>query len=284
MKKFVTGLLAKMGRVALSHIGNVQVPFMVNETVQKISADPKYQENGRLLRFGYKAYSQSDEDGIIQEIFNRISTTNKYFVEIGAGNGLENNTLFLLLNGWQGLWVEGNIDYCKSIGNKFKFLLNNKVLKIKQSFIDAGNINETLSENLVPAEIDLLSIDIDGNDYHIFKSLKVTTPRVVIIEYNAKFRPPTLWVMKYNPNHMWDRTDYQGASLKSYERLFAERGYSLVGCSITGANAFFVRNDLLGDKFCSPFTAENHYEPARYWLMYGLISGHRPNFGEFESI
>ena len=62
---------------------------------KKILDQPRYMEEKRLLRFGFKVYSQNEEDGIINEIFQRIGTTNKTFVEIGVGNGLENNTLHL---------------------------------------------------------------------------------------------------------------------------------------------------------------------------------------------
>src|ERR1700758_747686 len=71
-------------------------------------SDNKYRNETRLERYGFKVYSQCDEDGIIQEIFNRIGLTSSTFVEFGVGNGLENNTLKLLLEGWSGLWIEGN--------------------------------------------------------------------------------------------------------------------------------------------------------------------------------
>jgi hypothetical protein len=78
---------------------------------RKILSETRSLEKKRLLSHGFKAYSQNDEDGIIQEIFHRIGTVNKNFVEIGVGNGLENNTLYLLLQGWRGLWVESNPRY-----------------------------------------------------------------------------------------------------------------------------------------------------------------------------
>ena len=62
----------------------------------EILEQPRYKDDKRLLKYGFKAYSQCDEDGIIQEIFQRIGVTNKTFLEIGVGDGLENNTLFLL--------------------------------------------------------------------------------------------------------------------------------------------------------------------------------------------
>ena len=70
------------------------------------------------------------------------------------------------------------------------------------------------------------------------------------------------------------------ASLAAWDELLHVKGYSLVGCNITGVNAFFVRNDLVSGKFCEPLTPENHYEPARYWLTNGFVSGHPPNFVE----
>lgn len=282
MKNYLTKVLIKVSHGLTKSI--LRHPGIANNNIDNILNNNKYGERGRLLRFGFKAYSQNDEDGIIQEIFNRINIKNKYFVEIGVGNGLENNTLLLLIKGWEGLWIEGSYENYKFIKNKFNTLINNNLLKVDNSFININNINRILSDQSVPDEIDLLSIDIDGNDYHIFKAIDVISARVVVIEFNAKYPPPVLWVMKYNPTHIWDISDYFGASLKSFERLFEERGYSLVGCNITGANAFFVRNDLVEDKFCQPFTAENHYEPARYWLTPGFFSGHSPNFGEFERI
>ena len=86
---------------------------------QKILAEPRYMEAKRLLGSGFKAFSQNEEDGIIQEIFCRIGITNKNFIEIGVGNGLENNTLNLFLQGWRGLWIEGNSDFIDQINEKF---------------------------------------------------------------------------------------------------------------------------------------------------------------------
>ncbi len=82
------------------------------------------------------------------------------------------------------------------------------------------------------------------------------------------------WVIPYDPKGMWDGTSHTGASLKALGELGARKGYSLVGCNISGVNAFFVRDDLLGDHFAAPYTAENHYEPSRYDL-YWHDSNHR---------
>jgi hypothetical protein len=103
--------------------------------------------------------------------------------------------------------------------------------------------------------------------------------RLVVAEYNPRFAPPIDWVMSYNAHHAWDGSDHYGASLTAFTALMAEKGYSLVGCNLSGVNAFFVRNDLVGDRFLQPFSAETHYEPARYWLMAAVSQdGHRRNY------
>lgn len=109
----------------------------------------------------------------------------------------------------------------------------------------------------------MLSIDIDGNDWHVWKSISVIKPRVVVIEYNGKFPPECDWVMPYDPSHLWDLSDRHGASLSALEKLGNEKGYQLVGTNMTGSNAFFVQKELAGDRFALPATAENLYNPQR---------------------
>ncbi|NEO34704.1 MAG: hypothetical protein F6K36_30830, partial [Symploca sp. SIO3C6] len=140
-------------------------------------------------------------------------------------------------------------------------------------FITAENINDLISSKIGYDEIDLLSVDIDGNDYHVLDAITCTSPRVLVIEYNAKFTPPIMYCMDYNPTHTWEKDDCFGVSLQFLDVHLGQKGYSLVGCNLSGANAFFVRNDLVGNQFCAPFTAKHHYEPPRYYLS-GYFAGH----------
>jgi hypothetical protein len=119
-----------------------------------------------------------------------------------------------------------------------------------------------------------LSVDIDGNDYYVWKAISCIHPRVVVIEYNAKFPADFEWIMKYDEKHIWEGDDEMGASLKALEKLGNEMGYQLVGTNYTGSNAFFVKKELAGEKFAMPATSENLYNPARYGKIY--ISGHKP--------
>ena len=238
--------------------------------------NPKYLNSKRLNRYEYQVFSQNGEDGIIQEIFNRIGYTNKYFIEFGVENGLECNSTNLLYKDWKGLWIEGSKEHCAGINARFSDLITNGSLQIQNAFINAENIQSLFDKANSPAEPDLLSIDIDYNDYYVWDAITKYKPRVVIVEYNSIFRPDTHFVVKYNPNRMWDRTSHYGASLLALEQLGKQKGYDLVGCVFSGSNAFFVREDLIGEQFEAPFTAENHYEPNRDFLFYK--SGHPRNY------
>jgi hypothetical protein len=261
-----------------------QLTIMERERyVKDVLSDPKYDDGKRLERYGLKIYSQYDEDGIIQEVFHRIGATSRTFVEFGVGNGLENNTLALLLAGWNGLWIEGSAPQVSRIQSKFRDPISNGRLRLTAAFIDRDNINGLIGEYFND-EIDFLSIDIDGNDIHVLAALDIVRPRVITIEYNAKFPPPISIAQRYDPGFIWKQTDYMGASLAAIAKVASAKGYSLVGCGIAGVNAFFVRNDLLEDKFAAPFTAENHYQPARYFLEGTFVAGHPPDWGPYEVV
>lgn len=238
-------------------------------------ADPK-----RLLKYGYKVYSQGYGDGMIQEIFSRVGITNKRFIEFGVETQ-ENNTLFLLLSGWSGLWLDARALDLGPVANHIK----NGTLKFAQVVVTAENINGAIREHYGVGEIDLLSIDISGNDYWVWKALDAVRPRVVVVEYNSSFSPLGSMTVKYMADDqvkLAARLNDFGASLKAYEKLGVEKGYRLVGCDLRGVDAFFVREDLVGDRFCEPFTSENHYEPPRFFpprLPHNMFAQ-----GEFKEI
>ncbi len=237
-------------------------------------------EPGRLIRHGWKAYSQNDEDGIIAEIFRRVGEGGRRFVEFGVQHGLESNTTYLLVTGWRGLWLEQDARFAEDIRARFAEFIAGGQLELGEAKVTP----DTIDELIAPAsgdEIDLLSIDVDYNDYWIWQGLSLK-PRVVVIEYNATLRPPVCVTVPNEPEKSWDGTSYFGASLSALEKLGREKGYSLVGCCFSGVNAFFVRDDLTADHFAQPFTAENHYEPPRYFMRYP--AGHFPGVGRYQEV
>jgi hypothetical protein len=241
------------------------------------AADPK-----TLTYHGFTGYSMADEDGIIEEIFRRIGVTNRQFFEFGCGNGLENNSTYLLFTGWGGVWLDGSEEGIRSVKTHFAGQIQSGKLKAKQTFITAENINALVRETGVDPEPDFLCIDIDGNDYWIWKALEGIRPRVVAIEYNGTFRPPHKIVQTYNPAYRWDSSNYFGASLKALEELGRQKGYALVGCNVSGIDAFFVREDLVGDLFSAPFSAEHHYRPPHYDAIVRGFSRHPRGAGPYE--
>jgi hypothetical protein len=234
---------------------------------ERAMALERNQDEKRLLKYGYRTYSQNDEDGIIAEIFRRIGTSSRTFIEFGVADGRECNTMNLLIDGWRGLWLERTPQAVASILNTHRNFTEAGQLVIRQAIVTAENIDGIIAGSKLAQEPDLLSIDIDGNDYWVWRAITSVKPRVVVMEYNPLWRPPISVSIKYNPNHLARSDGYFGCSLKALEKLGAAKGYNLVGCCFVGANAFFVRQDLCGDKFKEPFTAENHYEPPRFFML-----------------
>jgi hypothetical protein len=205
-------------------------------------------------------FSQSDEDGIIQRILERLSVKNGRCVEFGVGNGVENNTLNLLLNGWETHWFGGEeLDFDKNSS-----LPNN--LNFQKVWVDERVLKESIIPQLVElGEIDLLSLDLDGNDFYFARALLESgiKPSVWVQEYNGNFSPNTRWVQGYNDTHNWKEDIYFGASLKPYDELFTMHGYKLVACNLMGINAFFVRNDFISNFDDVPNELSILFRPAR---------------------
>jgi hypothetical protein len=200
-----------------------------------------------LRHFEKRIYSQNGEDGILEEVFRRVGTTNRFFVECGAQDGIQCCTRNLLENfSWTGVWIDCVTEHAvnaKSMFEKFP-------VTIIERFLTAENIVSVFREAGVVAEPDLMSIDVDGNEYWLWKALaEYYRPRVVITEYNATFGAKAEWVIPYDPQHRYDGTAYTGASLNALAVFGKQNGYSLVGCESTGVNALFVRDDVAAQHF-----------------------------------
>ncbi|MVM29568.1 hypothetical protein GO755_05955 [Spirosoma sp. HMF4905] len=197
----------------------------------------------------FKVFSQFGDDGIIQYLIKNVNPTVNKFIEFGVENYEESNTRFLLINNyWQGLVIDGsdtNIDYIKKDPIYWRHNLT-----AVNSFITAENINDLIKENGYANSAGLLSIDIDGNDYWVWKAITAVTPDIVIVEYNAIFGPDRPITIPYEAGFV--RTNahysnlYRGASLAALYNLAIEKGYSFVGCNSAGNNAYFIKTTKLG--------------------------------------
>lgn len=234
-----------------------------------ISRDPR-----ELCQFTTQAFSQGPEDGVIAEIFRRIEVRDRFFVEIGAGDGRENTTRLLLALGWSGIWVEGSASSCAAIRRDFAGPLAEGRLTLVEAMVTAENIGGLLNEAGAPERFDYLSVDLDMNTFHIWRALDGYRARAGCIEYNASIPPSWEFVVPYDPSAVWDGSNWYGAGLKSLELLGQAQGYALVGCDFYGVNAFFVSAEENLAEFVGPFTAEKHYQPPNYLAPYRR--GHWP--------
>jgi hypothetical protein len=202
-----------------------------------------------------KVYSQYGEDGAIERLLSLLPVTSRFAVEIGVwfgpGDGVggeECNTRALRE---RPEWTVVQIDGSVPDGHPF----------IHQEFVTAENVNEILERYGVPPRFALLSLDVDGVDYWLWKAIAPRfRPHLVVIEYNAMFADADVAkVVPYDPEYRWDGTSWTGASLGALVLLARQRGYALVHC--TEPNAFFVPVEDLGG--CSVPSPQEVY--SRRW-------------------
>ena len=220
-----------------------------------------------LTRFELRCFSQHGEDGVIAEILSRIGTTSRFFVEFGVESGREGNCVFLAdVTGWSGLFLEADDEHYASLSRKHA--ANERVTTLKAT-VTPLNVESLFETAGIPADPDVMSIDIDGSDYWVWEAITRYRPRVVVIEYNAALPPGRTLVQPRERTTSWDGTDYFGASLDALCELATSKDYRLVHTELAAINAFFVRADLVGSSFPSVPEVPRRSEPNYF------MQGHR---------
>jgi hypothetical protein len=233
----------------------------LSELARRIGGDvPTGGKVLELALYELKVFSQNGEDGVLAEIVRRTGAPGRWFVEFGAGYGIESNTaVFADLLGWSGLLIDAaDAEYA---GLEHKYGANRRV-RIAKSMVTPANVEELFRAHGVPEEPDVLSIDVNGTDYWIWEALRSYRPRIVVIEYNGEL-PPGRRLVQPREHGEWDMTRYYGASIGALVGLGDRKGYRLVHCDLTGNNAFFVRGDLPGD-YVDPRDVMRR--PSNFWL------------------
>ncbi len=206
----------------------------------------------RLDEVGFRAFSQFDEDGILLYLFTVLGVEHKTCVEICAGVGYECNTANLIINhAWDGLLVDGNAENAR-IARAFYASYPDTFWRpptVLHTWVDAETINDRISENGFTGEIDLLSLDLDGVDFWIWKAINCVNPRVVVLEFNVCMPADVSVAVPYDRSFACSdlKPGYLNASLAAWVKLGREKGYRLVGVNRNAVNAFFVRDDLRPD-------------------------------------
>jgi len=193
-----------------------------------------------LAEFAHSVHSQNGEDGIIDHIFSVIGKDSRLFVEFGFGVP-ECNCLRLVEEGWHGLFIDSDSDKCLAMRNMIAEMNRGGGFTVNK-LLTVDNTEGALIG--MPDEIDLLSIDVDGNDYWLWKAIERIRPRVVVIEFNRALGPEVSATIPYDAGFTWAHDNYYGASLRALEKLGKEKGYKLIGCEPKGVNAFFLRDDI----------------------------------------
>lgn len=198
----------------------------------------------------FKVFSQWGDDGIIQWLINNITIPNKTFIEFGVEDYSESNTRFLMMNNnWSGFVMDGSEQNVSIIRNSAYYWRYE--LYAKSAFIDCDNINELISSQSFDKEVGLLHIDLDGNDYWIWKRIDVIRPVIVIMEYNSVLGIERAITVPYDKYYSRTKAHYSnlyyGASLKALHHLANQKGYAFIGCNSAGNNAYFIRRDKLNN-------------------------------------
>ncbi|HEX7060765.1 MAG TPA: hypothetical protein VF200_02285 [Woeseiaceae bacterium] len=225
-----------------------------------------------LAAYEYSLQSQNGEDGILRFLFSEIGFGSRRFVEFGFGAHQCNSLRLILHEGFTGLLMDGSQEQCDFF-NRTAAKRGLAGVQAKRAFITRENLNELIGGSGVSGDIDLLSLDVDGNDYWLWEALTCVSPRIACIEYNAGLGPEVSRSVPYDP--AFERFAkhpsgfFHGASLKALESLGRRKGYRLVGCDTTGTNAFFLRNDVPAHRIPTRAAAEA-FHPHANWLGRGL--------------
>lgn len=251
MKSLIKKILAPFFSPLLNKLSKIESQLEENRIscakihIDKIKSLKNYPS--RLSDVEFKVFSQWGEDGIIQFLISRVPIENEVFIEFGVESYRESNTRFLLMNNdWRGLIMDGNEDYMKRIQDDDIYWRHD--LTSIAVFITRDNINQVIKDSCITGDIGLLSIDVDGNDYWIWDSINVVSPRIVVCEYNSIFGCKEAisipYDEKFNRTNAHHSNLYYGASLEALCMLAEKKGYVFAGSNRAGSNAFFVRKDV----------------------------------------
>jgi hypothetical protein len=247
-----------------------------------------------ILESGFRVFSQNDEDGILLRIFSHIGQTNQYVIEIGSncsGSHLgipENLSTNLIVNhGWHGVIFD--IDQIESDRTRYFFARDHATKHfhvttngqhgyfsplIIQQAISPENIDQVLLDAHAETEPDLMVIDIDGGDYAVMRSMSAVRPRVLVVEFEKRFRE-RYSVVQFDNTQFGKRWPQSGTtSLLAWEKLLSGLGYTLCAIGSCGFNAFFIRSDISANKFSS-LTSVMAFDthpifskvPEEFWLL-----------------
>lgn len=231
----------------------------------------------------FSGFSQNGEDGILDVLRNNLSHSNKYFIEIGSADGIDNNSAWLVVvEKYKGIMIDGNhvlIDRARKMISQYSL-----GLKCIHMFVNKQSVKEIFNQSQF-SDPDVFSLDIDGNDYYIAQELFDAgfRPKIFVVEYNSVFGPLVSKTIPYKDNFVFTEAHssnlYYGVSIAAWRKFFQDKGYKFVTVDTNGVNAFFVDPVHFQDEFLSSIESIDFVENQLQYFKF------RQNFeGQFKLI
>ncbi len=223
-----------------------------------------------LLSYTNNVTSEHGEDGVIARIFEIIGEGSRWCVDLGALNGVHGSNVWYLVKkrGWSGILIEADQTYFEKLCKEYSG--NDKVRCVKSfvSFEGVDSLDSIFAKTDLPYTFDLFSLDIDGNEYHLWDSLHVYRPRVLVVEFNPTIPNDVSFIQPRDMNV------FQGSSLRALVELGKRKGYELVAAN--EFNAFFVLTELfpkfgISDNSIDILHTDSKYQTKFFQLYDGTL-------------
>ena len=227
-------------------------------------------DNTDLLAYGGNVTSEHGEDGVIKRIFVVIGAQSRSCVELGALNGVHGSNVWQLIKNewWNGVLIEADQTYFERLQREFADTPTVECVNAFTSFEGPQSLNNIFARTQLPKEFDLFSLDIDGNEYHLWDSLTHYRPRVMLVEFNPTIPNDVAFIQPR------DMSVFQGSSLMAFVELGKRKGYELIAANET--NAFFVLKELfpkfgIADNSIDALHTGHEYETKLFQLYDGTL-------------
>lgn len=233
-------------------------------------------DNSNLLAYDHDITSEHGEDGVLKRVFEIIGASSRSCVELGALNGVHGSNVWQLVKneGWSGVLIEADQTYFEKLQKEFSDTPGAECINAFVSFEGQQSLDNIFTRTRLPKEFDLFSLDVDGNEYHLWDSLNTYRPRVMLVEFNPTIPNDVVFVQPR------DMKVFQGSSLRAFVELGKRKGYELVAANET--NAFFVLKELftkfgIADNSIDVLHTCHDYETKLFQLYDGAlkISGNK---------
>jgi hypothetical protein len=220
----------------------------------------------------FSGFSQNGEDGILDVLRKKLLSSNRYFIEIGAADGIENNTGWLLIaEKYNGMLFEGSE---RLVERAKRTVIGYSIgAECHNMFVTKESIRD-MKEMAIHHDPDIFSLDIDGNDYHIAQAVLDAgfRPKIFVVEYNSVYGPERSMTIEYQPTFVFTKAHpthlYYGVSISGWRKFFEQHGYRFVAVDRNGVNGFFVDPQFFDESFldnlCGLEFAENQSQYKKF--------------------